>query len=66
MPFIQVKQTPGKTAEQKAELVRALTDAYLSVNGGNRETVWVAIQEIAADSWSIGGQTLAERRAARS
>ncbi|GAA3161280.1 MULTISPECIES: tautomerase family protein [Streptomyces] len=65
MPLIQVQQTPGKTAEQKAELVRALTDAYVSATGGKRESVWVTVQEIGADSWSIAGETLAARAAAR-
>ncbi|TSB21417.1 4-oxalocrotonate tautomerase family protein [Streptomyces sp. NBC_01525] len=65
MPLIHVQQTPGKTAEQKAELVRALTDAYVTATGGKRESVWVTVQEIGADSWSIGGETLAARAAGR-
>ncbi|MFI9721669.1 4-oxalocrotonate tautomerase family protein [Streptomyces sp. NPDC052396] len=65
MPLIQVKQTPGKTAEQKAELVRELTDAYVRATGAKPESVWVTVQEIAADSWSVGGDTLAARAAQR-
>ncbi|MDF9816416.1 4-oxalocrotonate tautomerase family protein [Streptomyces sp. SPB162] len=65
MPLINVQQTPGKTAEQKAELVRALTDAYVGATGGKPESVWVTVQEIATDSWSIGGDTLAARAAER-
>ncbi|EHN79775.1 tautomerase family protein [Streptomyces coelicoflavus] len=63
MPLIHVQQTPGKTAEQKSELVRALTDAYVNATGSKPESVWVTVQEIATDSWSIGGDTLAARAA---
>lgn len=65
MPLIQVKQTPGKTAEQKADLVRELTDAYVRATGAKPESVWVTVEEVAADSWSIAGQTLTARAAAR-
>lgn len=65
MPLIQVQQTPGKTSEQKAELVRALTDAYVSATNSKPESVWVTIQETATDSWSIGGKTLAARAAGK-
>ncbi|MBH1933391.1 4-oxalocrotonate tautomerase family protein [Streptomyces sp. AV19] len=64
MPLIQVKQTPGKTAEQKAELVRELTDAYTRVTGSTPESVWVTVEEVAPDSWSVGGRTLTARAAA--
>lgn len=65
MPLIQVKQTPGKTAEQKSELVRELTDTYVRVTGAKPESVWVTVEEIATDSWSIAGDTLAARAAKR-
>jgi 4-oxalocrotonate tautomerase len=66
MPLIQVKQTPGKTAEQKGELVRELTEAYVRSTGSKPESVWVTVEEVATDSWSIAGDTLAARAAARS
>ncbi len=65
MPLIQVKQTPGKTAEQKSELVRELTEAYVRATGSKPESVWVTVEEVAADSWSIAGETLAARAAKR-
>ncbi|QNP71127.1 4-oxalocrotonate tautomerase family protein [Streptomyces roseirectus] len=63
MPLIHVQQTPGKTAEQKSELVRELTDAYVRATGAKPESVWITVQEIAPDSWSIAGETLAARAA---
>lgn len=63
MPLIHVQQTPGKTTEQKSELVRELTEAYVRVLGAKPESVWVTVQEIPADSWSVAGETLAARAA---
>ncbi|MFJ5269618.1 4-oxalocrotonate tautomerase family protein [Streptomyces sp. NPDC088358] len=65
MPLIHVQQTPGRTAEQKAHLVRDLTDAYVRATGSKPESVWVTVQEIGTDSWSIAGETLAARAAKR-
>jgi 4-oxalocrotonate tautomerase len=59
MPLIQVHHTPGKTPEQKAALVRELTDAYSRVLGNKPESIWVTLTEVPADSWSVGGETLA-------
>jgi len=63
MPLIQVHQTPGQTAEQKRELVRALTDTYVNATGASRESVWITIHETSRDDWAIGGQTLNARAA---
>lgn len=63
MPLIQVHHTPGKTKEQKAELVRELTDAYARVIGNDPGGIWVTLNEVPADSWSVGGETLEVRRA---
>jgi len=63
MPLIQVVQTPGKTAEEKRELVRELTEAYVNATGSKPESVWVTVSEVATDSWSVAGATLADRAA---
>ena len=63
MPLIHVTQTPGKTAEEKAELLRELTDTYVKVTGAKPASVWVTVAEVPTDSWSIAGDTLAARAA---
>ncbi|MDT7799903.1 MAG: 4-oxalocrotonate tautomerase [Actinomycetota bacterium] len=63
MPLIHVTQTQGKSAEEKAELLRELTDTYVKVTGAKPASVWATVSEVATDSWSVGGDTLAARAA---
>lgn len=45
------------TAEQKAEIIRRVTDAMLSVEGeGMRQVTWVRLNEV--DHWAVGGKLL--------
>ncbi len=61
MPLIQVKQLEGRTTEQKRELARELTDAFVRVTGTKPESVWVTFDELPADSWATGGTLIADR-----
>ena len=59
MPLIRVTMFPGRDAEQKAELVRRLTDTYLDVcgrPGQSAQGVWVIIDEVSAADWGVGGE----------
>ncbi|AXI78363.1 2-hydroxymuconate tautomerase [Peterkaempfera bronchialis] len=63
MPLIQVKQIAGRTAEQKREIVRELTEAYVRATGVKPENIWVTIDEIPAENWATGGTPIADRTA---
>ena len=41
MPMITVQMYAGRNDQQKADLVEALTVAFVESCGGNREGVWV-------------------------
>ncbi|NJC72200.1 4-oxalocrotonate tautomerase family protein [Planosporangium thailandense] len=56
MPMIHVEMYPGRTPEQKADLVREVTDAFVRTCGGNPDGVWVVIQEVPGEHWGVGGQ----------
>jgi 4-oxalocrotonate tautomerase len=60
MPFVQVKVIEGVFgAEEKAEIVRAVTDAMVGVEGEvMRGVTWVTVEEVASGSWAIGGTPL--------
>ncbi len=62
MPFINVKMTPGATAEQKAELIKRMTQVMVDLLGKNPQTTHVVIEEVSAESWGVAGETVASRR----
>ena len=65
MPFVNIKVTGGKeapTAEQKAELIKGVTDLLVRVLNKNPATTVVIIEEVDMDNWGVGGQSITERR----
>ncbi len=66
MPYVNIKVTGGKeapTPEQKAALIRGVTDLLASVLGKNPATTVVVIDEVDMDNWGIGGESVTVRRA---
>lgn len=55
MPFIQVTMLEGRTVEQKHELMRRLTEVTADVLGGDSQRIRVALYEVSADEWAVGG-----------
>ena len=63
MPFLTVKMTPGASTEQKAKLIKELTQVMIDVLGKDPQATRVLIQEIPTENWGVAGETLAARRA---
>jgi 4-oxalocrotonate tautomerase len=55
MPFVQVTILEGRTVEQKHDLMKRLTAATAEALGGDPQRIRVAIYEVSADEWAIGG-----------
>jgi 4-oxalocrotonate tautomerase len=63
MPFVNIKITKeGATAEQKAELIKEVTDVLVKVLHKNPQTTVVLIEEVEMDNWGIGGESVTARR----
>ncbi len=62
MPYVNIKITPAATAEQKAALIKGVTDLLVTVLNKTPETTFVVIDEIDSDNWGIGGETVTVRR----
>ncbi len=63
MPYVNIKITrEGATAEQKAELIKGVTELLRDVLGKNPATTVVVIDEVDRDNWGIGGETVTVRR----
>ena len=66
MPYVNIKVTGGSeapNAEQKAELIRGVTELLSCVLNKNPETTVVVIDEVDMDNWGIGGKSVTVRRA---
>ena len=65
MPYVNIKVTGGAEApnnEQKAELIRGVTELLAKVLGKNPATTFVIIDEVEMDNWGIAGESVSERR----
>ncbi|HET7752993.1 MAG TPA: 4-oxalocrotonate tautomerase family protein [Anaeromyxobacteraceae bacterium] len=63
MPYVNIKITrEGATAEQKATLIRGVTDLLQKTLGKNPATTVVVIDEVETDNWGIGGESVTVRR----
>jgi len=59
MPYVNIKITrEGATREQKAELIRGVTDLLVRVLNKNPATTFVVIDEVDMDHWGIGGESV--------
>lgn len=64
MPYVNIKITrEGATTEQKAALIKGVTDLLVQVLGKNPATTVVNIEELDTDNWGIGGESITVRRA---
>ncbi|TRW46571.1 tautomerase family protein [Georgenia yuyongxinii] len=64
MPLIQITMGAGRTAEQKRELLSAISQAAHETTGTPLAAVRAWIVEVPADELMIAGETLAERQSA--
>ncbi len=55
MPMIRVQMFPGRTASQKEELVKEVTDAIVRTCNAKQEEVWIIIEEVEREHWALGG-----------
>lgn len=65
MPYVNVQITRGATREQKAEVVRDVTDSLVRVLGKKPEHIHVVIQEIAEEDWGFAGMHTDDWKARR-
>ena len=57
MPYVNIRITKdGATAEQKAKLIRGVTDLLRDVLGKNPQTTFVLIDEVETDNWGSAGR----------
>ncbi|AXT35101.1 4-oxalocrotonate tautomerase family protein [Phaeobacter sp. LSS9] len=69
MPYVNIKVTReggpngiGPSAEQKAQLIRGVTDLLQKVLGKSPATTFVVINEVPLEDWGVGGLPVQEYR----
>ena len=60
MPVIRVEMFK-RTQEQKRNLARQLTEAFVNTCGGNKESIKILITEVDKNDWASGGVITADK-----
>lgn len=55
MPYVNIQIIKGATREQKAQLVKDITDSLVRVLGKKPEHTHIVIQEINKENWGFSG-----------
>ncbi|MEM8778870.1 MAG: 4-oxalocrotonate tautomerase family protein [Cyanobacteria bacterium P01_G01_bin.49] len=55
MPYVNVQITKGATKEQKAKLVKDITDSLVNTLDKKPEHIHIVIQEIEEQNWGFSG-----------
>jgi 4-oxalocrotonate tautomerase len=67
MPYVNIRITKeGATPDQKAQLIKEVTQLLADVLGKNPQTTVVVIDEVETDNWGIGGETVTILRSSAS
>lgn len=69
MPYVNIKITreggpdgKGPSSEEKAQLIKGVTDLLSDVLGKSPATTFVVIDEVELENWGIGGLPVPEFR----
>ncbi len=61
MPLIRVEMFAGRTREQKRELAKELTEAYVRVCGGTPQGITLLMEDVSKENWSAGGELMCDK-----
>ena len=61
MPAIRVEMFK-RTQEQKRDLARELTEAFIRACGGNKDAIKILITEVDKNNWASGGIITADKK----
>ena len=61
MPVIRVEMFK-RTQEQKRDLARELTEAFIRTCGGDKDAIKILITEVDKNNWASGGVITADKK----
>lgn len=63
MPMITISMKEGRTKDQKAQLVKEITEAVVRVIGSNPESITIVIHEHPEENLARAGKLLSDKTA---
>ena len=64
MPFVTIKILEGHPQERKDEISRRVTEAISELAQLPKQAVWVVFQDVSAEDWYVGAETVAAMKKA--
>lgn len=58
MPYINIRVAGELSADQKAEIVKQVTQTMLDVANKPKEATYITIDEVSRSNWAKGGELL--------
>jgi 4-oxalocrotonate tautomerase len=66
MPFVNIQILKGHSKQRKDEISRRVTEVIAEVAQLPKEAVWVVFEDVEADDWYVGGDSVTALKARRS
>ncbi|WP_395020741.1 4-oxalocrotonate tautomerase family protein [Dongia sp.] len=66
MPFVNIRILKGHSKQRKDEISRRVTETIAEVAQLPKEAVWVVFEDVEAEDWYVGGDSVADIKAKRS
>ncbi|MDB5557640.1 MAG: 4-oxalocrotonate tautomerase [Enterovirga sp.] len=63
MPMIRVEMFPGRTAEQKRDFAKAVTDSFVAICGGTPQSVQIVFTDVQKGDWATAGKLASDAAA---
>lgn len=63
MPMVQINMVKGRTKEQMVQLIETVSKNVAEIADCPLTSVHVVINEVEADHWGLGGETVEKRMA---
>lgn len=65
MPIVRVTLASGRTPEQKKAAAQEITQVLVDKLDAHASHVYVLFEDIPGDDWTVGGETITERKRQR-
>ena len=60
-PMVQITMLAGRSADQKRNLAKRITDALVEEAGARREGIVIAFNEVSKENYSSGGELMIDK-----